>query len=139
MDSVGPGLLISVAYIDPGNYATDVGAGAATRYSLLFIVLLSNLFAIFLQALCIKLGSVTGKNLAESCRENLPKWLTILLYLLAEAAIIATDIAEVGLLDSTPTSSILIAYTRSSAQQLRSIFCSTSRSSPAAQSPSLTF
>ena len=64
---VGPGMLISVAYIDPGNYATDVGAGTETRFSLLFIVLLSNLFAIFLQALCIKLGSVTGKNLAESC------------------------------------------------------------------------
>jgi metal iron transporter len=92
---VGPGMLISVAYIDPGNYATDVGAGAATKFSLLFIVLLSNLFAIFLQALCIKLGSVTGKNLAESCREHLPKWLTIILYLLAESAIIATDIAEV--------------------------------------------
>jgi len=60
-------MLISVAYIDPGNYATDVGAGTETRFSLLFIVLLSNLFAIFLQALCIKLGSVTGKNLAESC------------------------------------------------------------------------
>jgi metal iron transporter len=92
---VGPGMLISVAYIDPGNYATDVGAGAQTRFSLLFIVFLSNLFAIFLQALCIKLGSVTGKNLAESCREYLPKWLTIILYLLAETAIIATDIAEV--------------------------------------------
>ena len=92
---VGPGMLISVAYIDPGNYATDVGAGAATRFSLLFIVLLSNLFAIFLQTLCIKLGSVTGKNLAENCREHLPKWLTIVLYILSESAIIATDIAEV--------------------------------------------
>jgi metal iron transporter len=92
---VGPGMLISVAYIDPGNYATDVGAGAQTRFSLLFIVFLSNIFAIFLQSLCIKLGSVTGKNLAESCREHLPKWLTIILYLLAESAIIATDIAEV--------------------------------------------
>ena len=92
---VGPGMLISVAYIDPGNYATDVGAGAATRFSLLFIVLLSNLFAIFLQTLCIKLGSVTGKNLAETCREHLPKWLTIILYVLSESAIIATDIAEV--------------------------------------------
>jgi metal iron transporter len=92
---VGPGMLISVAYIDPGNYATDIGAGAQTRFSLLFIIFLSNLFAIFLQALCIKLGSVTGKNLAESCRDHLPKWLTIIFYLLAESAIIATDIAEV--------------------------------------------
>lgn len=92
---VGPGMIISVAYIDPGNYATDVGAGAATKFSLLFIVFLSNLFAVFLQILCIKLGSVTGKNLAQACREHLPKWLTIILYILAETAIIATDIAEV--------------------------------------------
>ncbi|KAK4194300.1 natural resistance-associated macrophage protein-domain-containing protein [Triangularia verruculosa] len=92
---IGPGFLIAVAYIDPGNYATDVAAGANTKFSLLFIVLLSNLFAIFLQSLSIKLGSVTGLNLAENCKAHLPKWLTILLYILAEAAIIATDIAEV--------------------------------------------
>ncbi|KIX05267.1 uncharacterized protein Z518_06139 [Rhinocladiella mackenziei CBS 650.93] len=92
---VGPGFLIAVAYIDPGNYATDVEAGAATRYRHLFIILMSNLFAIFLQSLCIKLGSVTGLNLAENCRKHLPRWLTIILYLFAESAIIATDIAEV--------------------------------------------
>ncbi|EAW25006.1 NRAMP family metal ion transporter [Aspergillus fischeri NRRL 181] len=92
---VGPGFLIAVAYIDPGNYATDVAAGAEFRYALLFIVLLSNLFAIFLQSLCIKLGSVTGLNLAENCREHLPKWLVYILYFLSEAAIVATDIAEV--------------------------------------------
>lgn len=92
---VGPGFLIAVAYIDPGNYATDVEAGASTRYKHLFIILMSNLFAIFLQSLCIKLGSVTGLNLAENCRKHLPRWLTIILYLFAEAAIIATDIAEV--------------------------------------------
>ncbi|KAL4821762.1 natural resistance-associated macrophage protein-domain-containing protein [Aspergillus spinulosporus] len=92
---VGPGFLVAVAYIDPGNYATDVAAGADFRYALLFIVLLSNLFAIFLQSLCIKLGTVTGLNLAENCREHLPKWLTIILYIFAEAAIVATDIAEV--------------------------------------------
>lgn len=92
---VGPGFLIAVAYIDPGNYATDVAAGADFRYALLFIVLLSNLFAIFLQSLCIKLGTVTGLNLAENCREHLPKWVVIILYIFAEAAIVATDIAEV--------------------------------------------
>ncbi|KAL2866613.1 NRAMP family metal ion transporter [Aspergillus lucknowensis] len=92
---VGPGFLIAVAYIDPGNYATDVAAGAEYRYALLFIVLLSNLFAIFLQSLCIKLGTVTGLNLAENCREHLPKWLVLTLYVFAEAAIVATDIAEV--------------------------------------------
>jgi metal iron transporter len=93
---IGPGFLIAVAYIDPGNYATDVAAGAEFKYRLLFIVLVSNLFAILLQSLCIKLGSVTGLNLAENCREHLPKWLNIFLYVLAEAAIVATDIAEVG-------------------------------------------
>ncbi|OJJ49050.1 hypothetical protein ASPZODRAFT_1384669 [Penicilliopsis zonata CBS 506.65] len=92
---VGPGFLIAVAYIDPGNYSTDVAAGASSRYALLFIVLLSNLFAIFLQSLCIKLGTVTGLNLAENCRDHLPKWLVIILYIFSEAAIVATDIAEV--------------------------------------------
>ncbi|KIW63372.1 hypothetical protein PV04_10221 [Phialophora macrospora] len=92
---VGPGFLIAVAYIDPGNYATDVEAGAATKYGHLFIILMSNLFAIFLQSLCIKLGSVTGLDLAENCRKHLPRWLNFVLYLFAESAIIATDIAEV--------------------------------------------
>ncbi|GAB7364092.1 hypothetical protein MBLNU230_g4644t1 [Neophaeotheca triangularis] len=92
---VGPGFMISVAYIDPGNYATGVSAGAEYRFRLLFMVLLSNLFAIFLQALCTKLGSVTGRNLAEMCKEHLPPWTNYTLYVFAEAAIIATDIAEV--------------------------------------------
>lgn len=94
---IGPGFLIAVAYIDPGNYATDAAAGAESKYALLFVVLMSNLFAVFLQSLCIKLGSVTGLNLAENCRAHLPKWLNIILYILSEAAIIATDIAEVSL------------------------------------------
>lgn len=92
---VGPGAMLSVAYIDPGNYATDVAAGASYRFKLLFVVLLSNIFAIFLQSLCVKLGSVTGLNLAENCRANLPRWLNYTLYIFAESAIIATDIAEV--------------------------------------------
>lgn len=92
---VGPGFMISVAYIDPGNYSTDVAAGASTRFKLLFIVLMSNVIAIFLQSLAIRLGTITGLNLAEHCRQHLPKWLNLVLYLLAEAAIIATDIAEV--------------------------------------------
>ena len=66
---MGPGMLISVAYMDPGNYATGITAGASNKYSLLFIVFLSNVIAIFLQSLCIKLGSVTGYDLARSCRE----------------------------------------------------------------------
>ncbi|KAJ6095603.1 hypothetical protein N7486_006349 [Penicillium sp. IBT 16267x] len=92
---IGPGFLIAVAYIDPGNYSTDVAAGATYKYALLFIVLLSNLFAILLQSLSIKLGSVTGLNLAENCREHLPRWLVYILYVLAEVAIVVTDIAEV--------------------------------------------
>ena len=87
--------MIAVAYIDPGNYSTDVAAGSTYRFKLLFIILMSNLFAIFLQSLCIKLGTVTGLNLAEHCRAHLPRWLNYSLYFLAESAIIATDIAEV--------------------------------------------
>ncbi|OAL31107.1 hypothetical protein AYO22_01249 [Fonsecaea multimorphosa] len=92
---VGPGFIISVAYIDPGNYATDVQAGAETRYRHLFIILLSNLIAIFLQSLCIRLGSVTGLNLAENCRKHLPRYVVYFLWIIAEAAIVATDVAEV--------------------------------------------
>ena len=94
---IGPGFMISVAYIDPGNYSTDVSAGAATRFHLLFIIFMSNLFAVVLQILAVSLGTVTGLNLAEMCRAHLPSWLNIILYILAEAAIIATDIAEVSL------------------------------------------
>ncbi|KAJ4266179.1 NRAMP-like transporter smf-3 [Fusarium torreyae] len=92
---IGPGFMIAVAYIDPGNYSTDIAAGASYRFKLLFIVLLSNLFAIFLQSLAIKLGTVSGLNLAEACRAFLPAWLNLILYIFAEIAIIATDIAEV--------------------------------------------
>ena len=95
---VGPGFLVAVAYIDPGNYSTDVSAGAATQFKLLFIVLMSNFFAIILQSLAIRLGTVTGLNLAQHCRAHLPRWMNIVLYLLGEGAIIATDIAEVSLL-----------------------------------------
>ena len=93
---IGPGFMVSVAYIDPGNYSTDVAAGATFKFKLLFVILMSNLFAIFLQSLCVKLGTVTGLNLAENCKAHLPRWLNLLLYVFAEAAIIATDIAEVG-------------------------------------------
>ncbi|KAI1192872.1 natural resistance-associated macrophage protein-domain-containing protein [Nemania serpens] len=92
---IGPGFLVAVAYIDPGNYSTGISAGASFRFQLLFITLLSNLFAVLLQCLAAKLGTVTGLNLAEACRAFLPRWLNYFLYFLAEAAIIATDIAEV--------------------------------------------
>ena len=93
---IGPGFMVSVAYIDPGNYSTDVAAGAATKFRLLFIVLLSNIFAVVLQTLALRLGTITGMDLAQNCRAHLPRWLNIALYIMAEAAIIATDIAEVG-------------------------------------------
>ena len=92
---IGPGFMISVAYIDPGNYSTDVSAGASTKFKLLFIVLMSNIFAIVLQSLAVRLGTVTGLNLAENCKEHLPPWLNFVLWVLGELAIIATDIAEV--------------------------------------------
>ena len=92
---IGPGFMVSVAYIDPGNYSTDIDAGASIRFKLLFIVLMSNIFAIVLQSLAVRLGTVTGLNLAEHCRAHLPRWLNYVLYIFAEAAIIATDIAEV--------------------------------------------
>ncbi|KAA8915271.1 hypothetical protein TRICI_002628 [Trichomonascus ciferrii] len=92
---IGPGIMVSIAYMDPGNYSTDVEAGATLEFALLFVVLLSNIIAMFLQSLAIKLGSVTGNDLAVACKQNLPKWVTIVLYIFAEVAIIATDIAEV--------------------------------------------
>lgn len=92
---VGPGFLVAVAYIDPGNYATDISAGQSVQYGLLFIVLLSNVFAIVLQSLSIKLGAVTGLDLAECCRRWVPKYVCWGLYALAEGAIVATDVAEV--------------------------------------------
>ena len=94
---VSSGLTLDTT-VDPGNYATDIAAGASYRFRLLFVILVSNLIAIFLQNLAIKLGTVTGLNLAEACRAFLPRWLNYFLYFMAEAAIIATDIAEVSLM-----------------------------------------
>lgn len=95
MKFIGPGLMVSVAYMDPGNYSTAVAAGSAYQYKLLFSIFLSNCLAIFLQILSAKLGAVTGLDLAANCRENLPPKLNLFIYILAEIAIIATDLAEV--------------------------------------------
>ncbi|CCH59743.1 hypothetical protein TBLA_0B09260 [Henningerozyma blattae CBS 6284] len=92
---IGPGIMVSVAYMDPGNYSTSVSGGAQFKYQLLFSVFISNIFAVLLQCLCVKLGSVTGYDLAENCRRNLPLWMNYTLYFFAELAIIATDLAEV--------------------------------------------
>lgn len=95
MKFIGPGLMVSVAYMDPGNYSTAVAAGSAYQYKLLFSIFLLNCLAIFLQVLSAKLGAVTGLDLAANCRENLPHRLNIFIYILAEIAIVATDLAEV--------------------------------------------
>ncbi|AMD22761.1 HHL009Wp [Eremothecium sinecaudum] len=92
---VGPGLLVSVAYMDPGNFSTAVAAGSAHRYKLLFSVFVSNMLAAFWQWLCIKLGAVTGLDLAQNCRKYFSHNVNLVLYTLAEMAIIATDLAEV--------------------------------------------
>jgi manganese transport protein len=92
---VGPGLLISVGYMDPGNWATDIQAGSEYGYALLFVVLLSSLAAIVLQCLSARLGLVTGKDLAVLTRENYSRGGTTAMWLLAELAIVACDLAEV--------------------------------------------
>ena len=92
---VGPGIMVSVAYMDPGNYSTAVTAGANYEYKLLLIVSLSNIFAVVLQCLCIKLGTITGLDLAQFCRLVLPPYVNMGLYVCAELALIATDLAEV--------------------------------------------
>ncbi|PFH58349.1 hypothetical protein XA68_13846 [Ophiocordyceps unilateralis] len=92
---IGPGFMVAVAYIDPGNYATDIVAGATYEFKLLFVVLISNIFAILLQSLAIRLGTVTGLDLASMCRAHLPRWLNWFLYVMAEIAIMATDLVEV--------------------------------------------
>lgn len=91
----GPGYLIAVGYMDPGNWATDIAAGSAFGYTLLSVVLLSNLMAILLQSLAGKLGIATGRDLAQACRDHYSYPVTLLLWVLCEIAICATDLAEV--------------------------------------------
>jgi manganese transport protein len=92
---LGPGLLISVGYMDPGNWATDIAAGAGFGTDLLFVVGLASLSGILLQTLCARLGLVAGKDLARLCRERYPRPMAFMLWIFAELAIIATDVAEV--------------------------------------------
>ncbi len=92
---LGPGLLISVGYMDPGNWATDIQAGSQFGYALLSVVALSGLAAIVLQVLSLRLGLVTGRDLAQLCRDRYPPWAARSLWLLAEGAIVACDVAEV--------------------------------------------
>jgi manganese transport protein len=90
----GPGYLVSVGYMDPGNWATDLAGGAKFGYSLLSVILLSNLMAILLQALCVKLGIATGRDLAQACRDNFHPRVSFCLWILCEMAISACDLAE---------------------------------------------
>src|SRR5215210_9291346 len=91
----GPGYLVSVGYMDPGNWGTDLAGGAKYGYALLWVILVSNLMAILLQTLCARLGLVTGRDLAQACRDYYKKPAAIALWLLCEVAIIACDLAEV--------------------------------------------
>ena len=91
----GPGYLVAVGYMDPGNWATDLAGGSRFGYALLSIVLLSNIMAVLLQGLASKLGIVTGRDLAQACRDHFSRPVTIALWLLCEVAIAACDLAEV--------------------------------------------
>ncbi|HSQ31169.1 MAG TPA: Nramp family divalent metal transporter [Gemmatimonadaceae bacterium] len=91
----GPGYLVAVGYMDPGNWATDLAGGSRFGYSLLSIVLLSNIMAVLLQGLASKLGIVTGRDLAQACRDHFSRPVTVALWLLCEIAIAACDLAEV--------------------------------------------
>jgi manganese transport protein len=91
----GPGYLVAVGYMDPGNWATDIAGGSKFGYTLLSVVVLSNLMAMFLQALSAKLGIATGRDLAQACREQYSRRVSFALWILCEIAIAACDLAEV--------------------------------------------
>jgi len=92
---LGPGYLVAVGYMDPGNWATSLAGGSKFGYSLLVIALTSNLMAILLQALCARLGIGAGRDLAQACRDAFPRWTSWPLWVITEIAICATDLAEV--------------------------------------------
>jgi manganese transport protein len=92
---VGPGFLIAVGYMDPGNWATDIAGGSRFGYTLLFVIMASNLMAILLQSLSLKLGVATERDLAQLCRESTSPWASRILWIMAEVAIAACDMAEV--------------------------------------------
>ena len=92
---LGPGYLVAVGYMDPGNWATSLAGGSKFGYALLSIALLSNLMAVLLQALCTRLGVASGRDLAQACRDAFPRWASWPLWAAAEFAICATDLAEV--------------------------------------------
>lgn len=91
----GPAYLVSVGYMDPGNWATDLAGGSKFGYQLVWVLLMSNLMAVLLQTLSARLGVVTGRDLAQACRDSYPRWVVIPLWVLCELAIVACDLAEV--------------------------------------------
>lgn len=91
----GPGFLVAVGYMDPGNWATDLAAGSKYNYTLLSVIMISNLMAILLQSLSLRLGIVTGRDLAQACRDHYSRPATFMLWILCELAIAACDLAEV--------------------------------------------
>src|SRR3984893_6999540 len=91
----GPGYLVAVGYMDPGNWATDLAGGARFGYVLLSVIMISNLMATLLQALALRLGIASGRDLAQACRDSYSRPVTILLWILCEIAIAACDLAEV--------------------------------------------
>src|SRR6266508_1112179 len=92
---LGPGYLVAVGYMDPGNWATSLAGGSKFGYALLSIALISNIMAIILQALCARLGITSGRDLAQACRDAFPRFVSYPLWALTEIAICATDLAEV--------------------------------------------
>ena len=91
----GPGYLVAVGYMDPGNWATSIAGGSRFGYTLLVVALVSNIMAIMLQSLCARLAIASGRDLAQACRDAYPWPVALTLWFLAEFAIVATDLAEV--------------------------------------------
>lgn len=91
----GPGYMVAVGYMDPGNWATGIEAGSRYGYQLLWVILASNLMAMVLQHLCVRMGLTMRQDLAQACRCRCPRWLSLVLYVFAEIAMISTDLAEV--------------------------------------------
>src|SRR4051812_19185824 len=92
---LGPGYLVAVGYMDPGNWATSIAGGSRFGYTLLVVALVSNIMAIVLQSLCARLAIASGRDLAQACRDAYPRTVAFPLWALAELAIVATDLAEV--------------------------------------------
>lgn len=91
---LGPAFIASIAYVDPGNFATNIQSGSEFGYNMLWVVVLANLMAMLLQNMSAKLGIATGKNLPELCRMHFPQWLSITMWIVSEVAAMATDLAE---------------------------------------------